>query len=71
MASVPNRRPEVLEAHPPDPYDLAEPADRDPSAPAGEPIPDWPDDDVRWDERWGVVFEDAPPVLVPDEEGGA
>jgi hypothetical protein len=44
---------------------------RDPSAPSGEPIPDWPDDDVQWDERWGTVFEDAPPILVPLEEGGA
>jgi hypothetical protein len=49
---------------PPDPYDVAEPADRDPSPnPAGEPIPDWSDDDVRWDERWGLTFEDEVPQL--------
>jgi hypothetical protein len=44
-----------LEEHPPDPY-TPEPADRDPP-------PDWPDSDPRWDERWGLTFEDAIPQL--------
>jgi hypothetical protein len=63
MAIVPNHFPEVLAQLPPDPYDVAEPANRDPSVPAGEPNPDWPDSDPRWDERWGLTFEDAIPQL--------
>jgi hypothetical protein len=70
MSVYSNHHPEAISGVPPDPYDVAEPASRDPSVPAGEPIPEWPDDDARWDERWGVVFEDSPPILVPDDEGG-
>jgi hypothetical protein len=52
MAIVPNHFPEVLTEHPPDPYDVAEPASRE----------DWPESDPRWDERWGLVFaDDVPP----------
>jgi hypothetical protein len=64
-----NHFPHVLAEIPPDPYDVAEPAGRDPG-PAGEPLEDWPDD------RWGLCFpddvpEDADVVLVPPQEGGA
>jgi hypothetical protein len=66
VAIVPNHFPEVLEQLPPDPYDVAEPASRDPG-PDGEPLEDWPD------ERWGLCFpdvlDDADVVLVPDDEG--
>jgi hypothetical protein len=69
MSIVSNHFPEVLAQLPSDPYDVAEPVDRDPG-PAGEPIPAWPDDDVRWDDRWGLCFpDDADVVLVPFEEG--
>jgi hypothetical protein len=63
MSVYSNHHPEAISGVPPDPYDVAEPVDRDPSVPAGEPVPDWPDDDPQWEQRWGLTFEDDVPQL--------
>jgi hypothetical protein len=54
MSVYSNHHPEAISGVPPDPYDVAEPADRE----------DWPESDPRWDERWGLCFADDVP---PDE----